>query len=219
MLFVADALPLELVRIIEFLNEQMSPAEILGVELRQYVNGQHVVYVPRVVGATATAMTVKGVTQTTVWDRDSFLAAAAGRCAEQQMALIRRLFDDAESRGGALKWGRGATPGVNAYFDCAGQPTPVWYLNANDERSHTRAYLQLALADLVGRLGPVRVDEAAGLLETIPALKTKIADARANDWRKYPSVYLDQVATDQAAITTLFEAIGRLTGTEPPAAG
>ena len=34
MLFVADALPAELVRVIEFLNEQMNPAEVLGVELR-----------------------------------------------------------------------------------------------------------------------------------------------------------------------------------------
>jgi hypothetical protein len=35
MLFVADQLPPELVRVIEFLNEQMSPAEVLGVELQQ----------------------------------------------------------------------------------------------------------------------------------------------------------------------------------------
>ena len=41
LLFVADALPAELVRIIEFLNEQMNPAEVLGVELRQYTGGRH----------------------------------------------------------------------------------------------------------------------------------------------------------------------------------
>ena len=35
MLFVADALPLELCRVIEFLNEQMSPAEVLGVTQRK----------------------------------------------------------------------------------------------------------------------------------------------------------------------------------------
>ena len=52
MLFVADALPPELIRIIEFLNEQMSPAEVLGVELQQFVGDQHTVYVPRVVGRT-----------------------------------------------------------------------------------------------------------------------------------------------------------------------
>jgi hypothetical protein len=36
MVFVADALPTDLMQVIEFLNEQMSPAEVLGVELQQY---------------------------------------------------------------------------------------------------------------------------------------------------------------------------------------
>jgi hypothetical protein len=34
LLFVADIIPLELRRIVEFLNEQMDPAEVLAVELR-----------------------------------------------------------------------------------------------------------------------------------------------------------------------------------------
>ena len=36
MLFVADEIPTELRRIVEFLNEQMDPAEILAIELRQF---------------------------------------------------------------------------------------------------------------------------------------------------------------------------------------
>ena len=36
MLFVADFIPLELRRVVEFLNEQMDPAEVLAVELRQF---------------------------------------------------------------------------------------------------------------------------------------------------------------------------------------
>ena len=55
MLFVADTLPPELVRIIEFLNQQMRPAEVLGIELRQYVGGEHRAFVPGVVGRSATA--------------------------------------------------------------------------------------------------------------------------------------------------------------------
>jgi len=59
MVFVADKLPDELVRVIEFLNEQMSPAEVLGVEVPQYTDGSTRVLVPRVVGATTTAKTTK----------------------------------------------------------------------------------------------------------------------------------------------------------------
>jgi hypothetical protein len=36
MLFVADVIPIELRRIVEFLNFQMDPAEVLAVELRQF---------------------------------------------------------------------------------------------------------------------------------------------------------------------------------------
>ena len=47
MVFVADRLPEELVRVIEFLNEQMSPAEVLGVEVQQFTDGDTRVLVPR----------------------------------------------------------------------------------------------------------------------------------------------------------------------------
>lgn len=36
MLFLTDRMPTELRRIVEFLNGQMQPAEVLAVELRQY---------------------------------------------------------------------------------------------------------------------------------------------------------------------------------------
>ena len=36
LLFIADEIPRELQQIVEFLNGQMSPAEVIGIELRQY---------------------------------------------------------------------------------------------------------------------------------------------------------------------------------------
>lgn len=36
MVFAADAIPKELRRIVEFLNEQMKPAEVLALEVEQY---------------------------------------------------------------------------------------------------------------------------------------------------------------------------------------
>jgi hypothetical protein len=40
LVFLADEIPVELARIVEFLNRQMSPADVFAVEVRQYV-GQH----------------------------------------------------------------------------------------------------------------------------------------------------------------------------------
>lgn len=59
MVFVADVIPDELMRITEFLNEQMSPAEVFAVEVKQYRAAGHdgIVVVPAVFGRTAAAST------------------------------------------------------------------------------------------------------------------------------------------------------------------
>jgi hypothetical protein len=62
MLFVADVIPKELRRIIEFLNQQMDPAEVLGVEIKQYVGEGMKTLVSRVIGQTAEAESKKGGT-------------------------------------------------------------------------------------------------------------------------------------------------------------
>jgi len=56
MVFVADEIPIELRRVIEFLNEQMDPAEVLGVEIKQYVGENVQTLVPRVIGQTESAV-------------------------------------------------------------------------------------------------------------------------------------------------------------------
>jgi hypothetical protein len=212
MLFVADALPDELVRIIEFLNEQMSPAEVLGIEVRQYVGAGHTVYVPHVVGQTMNAVTAKASARGQQWDRTTFLAAAAERCPNTEVALMRQLLDDVDRRGHKLSWGRGATPGVSGWYPIPvpGTPTAVWQLNANNDAPTTHAYLVFYFADLVQRLGSAVVERAAARLEAIPSLVAKIAEARSTGWRKYPSVYLKDVVSSPDRISALFDAIDAL---------
>ena len=55
LVFVADEIPVELRRIVEFMNGQMDPAEVLAVEIKQYVGGNLKTLVPRVIGQTAEA--------------------------------------------------------------------------------------------------------------------------------------------------------------------
>ena len=59
MLVVADKIPKELRRIIEFLNGQMSPAEILGVEIKQFSNNTLKTLVPSVIGHTSLSENIK----------------------------------------------------------------------------------------------------------------------------------------------------------------
>jgi hypothetical protein len=54
MVFVSDDIPREVRRVVEFLNDQMNPAEVITIEVEQYVatDGSKTL-VPRVIGETA----------------------------------------------------------------------------------------------------------------------------------------------------------------------
>jgi hypothetical protein len=213
MLFVADRIPAELARIIEFLNEQMSPAEVLGVELRQYVGGGHTAYVPRVIGQTTRAQDVKGVGGQ-LWNEQTLLAAARDRRPTDQVRLIERLLADVGSRGVKPGWGKGVTPGVSGWYSVAGQPAAVWNLNVNNDAPSSRAYMYFYLADLAKRLPVDMIERVAGILATIPAMKAKIDEARAVGWNKYPSVYLPDVVESPSSVEAVFDAITVLVDTE-----
>ena len=62
MVFVADRIPPELERIVEFLNEQMSPAVVVALELRPYASGGDRILAPRLIGLTARSSAQKSVT-------------------------------------------------------------------------------------------------------------------------------------------------------------
>lgn len=74
MVFVADAIPPELRRIVEFLNAQMKSAEVLAIEMRQFVGQGLRSLVPRIIGQTAEADATKGVSNRSVrvWDEEAF---------------------------------------------------------------------------------------------------------------------------------------------------
>lgn len=62
LVFVSDQIPTELERIVEFLNEQMRPAEVLAIEVEHFASqaGERML-VPRLLGATERAKTAKAV--------------------------------------------------------------------------------------------------------------------------------------------------------------
>ena len=63
MVFVADRIPHELRRIVEFLNEQMRPAgEVLAIEVPQFMAEGVRLLAPKLIGATERAATAKAVT-------------------------------------------------------------------------------------------------------------------------------------------------------------
>jgi hypothetical protein len=144
------------------------------------------------------------------WTEETFLNAARTRRPDAEVVLIERLLKDVHARGVKLGWGKGVTPGVSGWYLVAGQPAAVWNLNISAETPTARAYLYFYLADLATRLPVDAIERAGSLLESIPAMAPKIAGARANDWKKYPSVYLTDVVTSPTDMEALFNAIAIL---------
>jgi hypothetical protein len=89
LVFVADEIPSELQRVVEFLNTQMAPAEVLAIEVRQYVGEGLRTLVPKVLGQTAEAKQRKGQStrERRQWDEDSFMRTLADERGSAEAAV------------------------------------------------------------------------------------------------------------------------------------
>lgn len=192
LLFVADRLPPELVRLIEFLNEQMREAEVLGIELRQFVGeGNQRAFVPTVIGRTSRAVESKATGSTgTIWDAQSFMAAAEERRPASEVAFIQRLFDHVHERGGHLVYGKGVTPGLSGWYPLDGTARPVFNLNVNEDKPGRKAYVSLYIKDLHGYVGSQRVEKALTVLEQSELFHAQVEETRQLDYRKWTRAFL-----------------------------
>ncbi|MEA3350785.1 MAG: hypothetical protein U9Q82_09210 [Chloroflexota bacterium] len=108
MLFVADEIPTELQRIVEFLNEQMNPAEVLAVEIKQYTGHDLRTLVPRVIGQTAST---KPSSSGQKWDPSSFFAELERRNGETVLTVAQKILAWAKANTSWVWWGEGRRSG------------------------------------------------------------------------------------------------------------
>jgi hypothetical protein len=104
LLFVADGIPGELRRVIEYLNEHMPAVEVLGVEMRHYEGGNIRALVPRIVGQTEFARQQKqssGRVRRQI-SREDFLEQCPHRSAE----FFAELLDQATAAEYRISWGK-----------------------------------------------------------------------------------------------------------------
>ena len=127
MLFVADRIPTELRRIVEFLNQQMDPAEILALELRQFVGEDLKTIVPMVYGQTGP----KDVpTPKRQWDEEFILAEVVNRCGPEAGRVARAIADWMKQNADEVWFGRGSQyASMGMTITASGQdyrPISIW---------------------------------------------------------------------------------------------
>ncbi len=111
LVFVADEIPPELRRIVEFLNTYTTPVEVLAVEIRQYVGEGLKTLVPRVMGQTAQAEGRKRSVSARKWDEVSFFKELGERHDEDAVKVARRILDWIRPRVTRIWWGEGKRSG------------------------------------------------------------------------------------------------------------
>ena len=118
LLFVADEIPDPLLRIVEFLNQQMPTIEVLAVEIKQYSGTARRTLVPRVLGRIAgTSPRPPGDPRPPRLTRESFLSAFPDSAQSEAAARLLKVAEDA---GASLTWG---SPSVSIRVRC-----PLWGL-------------------------------------------------------------------------------------------
>ncbi len=130
LVFAADEIPSELGRIIEFLNEQMDPAEVIGVEIKQYADarGGLKTFVPRVVGLTEQRRLTKRKPHPPIsWDEDKYLEDARNRNTPEVVEIIHSLLKFAKAEADRVRWGRGGVYGTFGFdIEKDGKMVPVF---------------------------------------------------------------------------------------------
>jgi len=110
LIFAADVIPGELQRIVEFLNKQMNPAEVLAIEIRQYVGNDVRTLVPRVIGSSKRAATASS-RPSSQWGRESFINALEERRGSGIAAVAGSILDWTPTHCPILWWGEGRKDG------------------------------------------------------------------------------------------------------------
>ena len=124
LIFVADMIPSELQRIVEFLNEQMDPAEVLAFEIKQFLGKDATrTLIPRIIGQTAEAQKRKGESKPKI-NRKIFLE----NIDEYIKSFFIKLLDFSLNNEMPIHWG---SVGFSLNIDLNGNHVNILYGYSN----------------------------------------------------------------------------------------
>ena len=132
LVFVADVIPPELRRVIDFLNANMPSIDVIGIEVKQFTGQGLRALVPHVVTQTSVLETPISTSSARIqWNEKLFREALSARThGAQAVTVFEAILRWAESRPVAVEWNRAVTQGAFIIvIECAGvrqKPITVW---------------------------------------------------------------------------------------------
>ena len=188
LLFVADVIPLELRRIVEFLNEQMDPVEVLAIELRQFASKELKTLVPIVYGQTQEA-TRKRVGVVARWDEGTLFDKLGRTVGSRELEIARQIYEWMR-KGGAreLIFGTGKENGsVYPRFKPSGVSINPAYLSSDGN-------LWLQFGSLEGKPIFGSIESRRPLMQQFNVIKSvNFTDA---DLTRFRTISLKTIAAD-----------------------
>jgi hypothetical protein len=188
LLFVADSIPLELRRVVEFLNEQMDPAEVLAVELRQFESKGLKMLVPTVYGQTQEAAAKRSGTGQR-WDEASLFDKLANTVGPEEVQLARQIYEWMRNGGKRdLIFGTGRANGsVYPALRPSGVPINPVYLSSDG-----KLWFQFGSLDNKPVFGPI--DARRALMQQFNSIKG--IDFTDADLTRFRGIPLTTIASD-----------------------
>jgi len=197
LLFVADVIPPELQRVIEFLNEQMKHTEVLGIEVKQYAYEGQQMLVPRVIGQTSEAQQTKGQGRRAAgqWNEESFLSTLIQKTNQDTADIAQKFIRWLDENGIDYDWGQGTANGSIKWSYTKGKiryPIIYIYSEGTVELPFEHLRTRPPFNDVVKRQAWLHK------IQAIPRLQTKHSDID-----KRPSFPLAALKTDEQQILFL----------------
>lgn len=200
LIFVADAIPTELKQIVEFLNEQMNPTEVLALEVRQYVEqgGSRVTLVPRILGETESARRGKGTSiprEKRNWGEADVLQAVRENFTPEVAERIVELYEFLRDAGARRSWGTGQKPSVMMWL---GEDADAEKANPVSIGIHA-TWIQVNFHFVKGRRTPQEMARLASLVREIPGAAAGLQDLEERDYGSLGGMNPEKVlASDEA---------------------
>ena len=185
LIFVADVIPAELRRVVEFLNEQMERPEVLALEVRQYIEkgGDRVTLVPPLIGDTEAARRTKGAgvsRRRRRWTESELLEAIREKNENQAEVGERMigLYEWMQAQGAQARWGKAMAPSVSLWLGEGAGPGPVSVVIFPDS-------ITIPFVDLIKHRSQTELARLATLARGIPGVAPYLEDLEARDYRRF----------------------------------